>query len=47
VRNGVSSKPVVERHVQVEIRAVVGPCPYSEFARTSYAKGWRTEATTA
>jgi vanillate/3-O-methylgallate O-demethylase len=40
---GGSSKPVVERHVQAEIRAIVGPCPYSEFARTSYAKGWRTE----
>lgn len=40
---GGSSKPVVERHVQAEIRAVVGPCPYSEFARTSYAQGWRTK----
>jgi vanillate/3-O-methylgallate O-demethylase len=42
---GGSSKPVVERHVQAEIRAIVSPCPYSEFARTSYAEGWRTEAT--
>jgi vanillate/3-O-methylgallate O-demethylase len=42
---GGSSKPVVERHVQAEIRAVVSPCPYSEVARTSYADGWRTEAT--
>jgi len=39
---GGSSKPVVERHVQAEIRAIVSPCPYSEVARTSYAKGWRT-----
>jgi vanillate/3-O-methylgallate O-demethylase len=38
---GGSAKPVVERHVQTELRAVVGPCPYSEVARTSYAAGWR------
>jgi vanillate/3-O-methylgallate O-demethylase len=41
---GGSSKPVVERHVQAEIRAIVSPCPYSEVARTSYAEGWRTKA---
>src|SRR5581483_8013291 len=41
---GGSRKPVVERHQQVEIRAVVSPCPYSEVARTSYAVGWRTKA---
>jgi vanillate/3-O-methylgallate O-demethylase len=40
--DGGSSKPVVERHVQTEIRATVSPCPYSEVARTQYAKGWRT-----
>ena len=39
-----SAKPVVERHAQAEIRAVVSPCPYSEVARTSYAEGWRTTA---
>jgi syringate O-demethylase len=39
---GGSAKPVVERHVQTEIRAVVSPVPYSEVARTSYAEGWRT-----
>jgi glycine cleavage system aminomethyltransferase T len=39
---GGSSKPTVERHVQTEIRAIVSPVPYSEVARTSYAKGWRT-----
>jgi syringate O-demethylase len=39
---GGSSKPTVERHVQTEIRAIVSPVPYSEVARTSYARGWRT-----
>jgi vanillate/3-O-methylgallate O-demethylase len=38
-----SAKPVVERHQQTELRAVVSPCPYSEVARTSYADGWRTQ----
>ena len=33
---GGSAKPVVERHVQAEIRATVGPAPYSEVARTQY-----------
>ena len=42
---GGSSKPVVERHSQAEIRAIVSPCPYSEVARTSYHEGWRTKAT--
>jgi vanillate/3-O-methylgallate O-demethylase len=41
---GGSSKPVVERHRQIEIRVVVSPCPYSEVARTQYAEGWRTKA---
>jgi vanillate/3-O-methylgallate O-demethylase len=44
---GGSSKPVVERHAQAEIRAIVSPCPYSEVARTSYAEGWRTKAAVA
>jgi glycine cleavage system aminomethyltransferase T len=39
---GGSSKPTVEHHVQIEIRAMVSPVPYSEVARTSYAEGWRT-----
>ena len=43
--NGGSRKPVVERHVQAEIRAIVSPCPYSDVARTTYAEGWRTKAT--
>ncbi len=42
-----SAKPVVERHSQAEIRAIVSPCPYSEVARTSYAEGWRTKAVVA
>lgn len=41
---GGSAKPVVERHVQAEIRAVVSPVPYGEVARTEYAEGWRTQA---
>ena len=40
---GGSSKPTVERHKQIEIRATVGPIPYGELARVSYAEGWRTE----
>jgi len=31
-----SSKPTVERHRQVEIRATVAPCPVSEVARLAY-----------
>jgi syringate O-demethylase len=38
---GGSAKPVVERHAQCEIRAIVSPCPYSEVARKEYR---RTEA---
>src|SRR5262249_29796555 len=33
---GGSAKPVVERHAQAEIRAIVSPVPYSEVVRTSY-----------
>ena len=33
---GGTSKPTVERHVQMEIRATVGPAPYSQAARTAY-----------
>jgi syringate O-demethylase len=42
--DGGTAKPTVEQHEQVQIRAVVGPCPYSEAARTQYAEGWRTKA---
>jgi vanillate/3-O-methylgallate O-demethylase len=41
---GGSAKPVVERHRQAELRAVVSPCPYSDVARTSYHEGWRSKA---
>jgi syringate O-demethylase len=41
--DGGSAKPTVERHVQVEIGAVVSPVPYTEAVRRSYAPGsWRT-----
>ena len=33
---GGSAKPVVERHVQTEIRATVSPAPYAEVVRASY-----------
>lgn len=33
---GGTSKPAVERHVQMDIRAIVSPVPYSEAARTTY-----------
>ena len=39
---GGTQKPTVERHKQIEIRAVVSPVPYSKVARESYAEGWRT-----
>jgi len=39
---GGSRKTTVERHKQIEIRAVVSPVPYSKVARETYAKGWRT-----
>jgi len=38
---GGSKKPTVERHKQIEIRAVVSPAPYSKVVRETYAKGWR------
>jgi glycine cleavage system aminomethyltransferase T len=39
---GGSGKPTVERHVQMEIGAVVSPVPYVETVRKSYApEGWR------
>jgi len=39
--NGGTSKPTVEPHEQMEIRAIVSPVPYSEVARDSYADSWR------
>ena len=42
---GGSKKPTVERHRQIEIRAIVSPVPYAKQARTGYAEGWRTKVT--
>jgi glycine cleavage system aminomethyltransferase T len=42
--DGGTSKPTVEPHRQVTIKAVVAPAPYSEVARTAYAPSWRTKA---
>ncbi len=41
--NGGTRKPTIERHQQMEIRAIVSPVPYAETARKIYAdgKGWR------
>ena len=43
--DGGTSKPTVEPHVQVQIKATVAPVPYSEVERDTYADGWRTKAT--
>jgi vanillate/3-O-methylgallate O-demethylase len=40
---GGSKKTTVERHKQIEIRAVVSPVPYSKVVREEYAAGWRTQ----
>jgi vanillate/3-O-methylgallate O-demethylase len=42
---GGSRKPTVERHKQIEIRAIVSPVPYGKQAQTSYHEGWRSKAT--
>ncbi|GAA0271498.1 aminomethyltransferase family protein [Alteraurantiacibacter aestuarii] len=39
--NGGTSKPTVEPHEQVEIKAIISPVPYSNVARDSYADSWR------
>lgn len=39
---GGTSKTTVERHRQLEVRAVVSPVPYSKVARETYEGGWRT-----
>ncbi|HZO04080.1 MAG TPA: hypothetical protein VFB93_23075 [Burkholderiales bacterium] len=45
--NGGTRKPTVERHKQMEIRAIVSPVPYAETARKSYSdSGWRKSAVT-
>lgn len=40
--NGGTAKTTVERHQQIEIRAVVSPVPYSAVVRESYEEGWRS-----
>ena len=40
--DGGSSKPTVERHRQLAIRAVVSTAPYSKVARETYTEGWRS-----
>ncbi len=40
--NGGTQKTTVERHKQIEVRAIVSPIPYSKVARETYADGWRT-----
>ena len=45
--NGGTRKPMVERHKQVEIRAIVSPVPYVEAVRKTYTdRGWRKAAVT-
>jgi vanillate/3-O-methylgallate O-demethylase len=39
---GGTRKSTVERHKQIEVRAIVSPVPYSKVARETYAEGWRT-----
>jgi len=39
---GGSQKTTVERHKQIDIRAIVSPAPYSKVAREEYADGWRS-----
>jgi syringate O-demethylase len=41
--DGGSRKPTVERHKQVELRAMVAAAPYAEVARTLYADSWRSK----
>jgi vanillate/3-O-methylgallate O-demethylase len=39
---GGTRKATVEKHNQIEIRAIVSPVPYSKVVREHYASGWRT-----
>jgi vanillate/3-O-methylgallate O-demethylase len=39
---GGTKKTTVERHKQLEIRAVVSPVPYSKTVRETYHEGWRS-----
>jgi vanillate/3-O-methylgallate O-demethylase len=40
--DGGTKKTTVERHKQIDIRAIVSPVPYGKVAREEYAAGWRT-----
>jgi vanillate/3-O-methylgallate O-demethylase len=40
--DGGSSKPTVQPHRQINVRAIVSPAPYAVTARLEYAQGWRT-----
>ncbi len=40
--DGGTKKATVERHRQLDVRAVVSPAPYSVAARDQYQPGWRT-----
>jgi len=40
--DGGTRKTTVERHKQIDVRAVVSPVPYSAVAREHYKAGWRT-----
>jgi vanillate/3-O-methylgallate O-demethylase len=40
--DGGTRKATVERHQQIEVRAIVSPAPYSNVARGDYKAGWRT-----
>jgi len=40
--DGGTQKTTVERHEQLEIRAVVSPAPYASVVRDTYAEGWRS-----
>jgi len=40
---GGSQKTTVERHRQIEMRAIVSPVPYSKVAREEYADSWRNK----
>lgn len=35
-KDGGSNRPAVERHKQMQVRAIVSPCPYAEVAREAY-----------
>ena len=41
---GGSKKTTVERHKQLEVRAIVSPVPYSKVVRETYHEGWRTQS---